>query len=42
MNISRKIRKYNYKLNHTNNPEKISVYNRKLKYYRMANQHGGW
>ena len=41
MNISRKIRKYSYKLNHTNNPEKISVYNRKLKYYRTYNQRGG-
>ena len=40
MNISWKIRKYTHKLNHTNNPDKISVYNRKLKYYRMYNQRG--
>nr|QBK89116.1 MAG: uncharacterized protein LCMiAC02_02090 [Mimivirus LCMiAC02] len=36
MNITQKIKKYTYKLNRTNDPKKISVYNKKLKYYNRS------
>nr|QBK88529.1 MAG: hypothetical protein LCMiAC01_02060 [Mimivirus LCMiAC01] len=41
MDISQKIKKYTRKLNSTNNPKKISIYNQKLKYYGNISQFGG-